>query len=281
MTALTSTTQVRNVDNLKLVGRQIYYEQLTFWLNPIAALFTIVFSILFMVLIGGSAGNSRKSVIGGVRLIQYYTAGFVAYGVMSTCFNQLSISLVIRREMGLLKRLRLSPLPAWALFLATLGNVVIISVLQIVLLLVIDKFAYHVILPHNWASFVVTLLVGVATFTAIGIAMSTLVPNQEAAGPIVSIVFFVLLFLSGLWYPINSHSGLGQLAAVFPFRHMILAVFAPLDYKPGASSWAWNDVLVMGIWGVGATLVALRRWSWAPRRSDQGIRGPGRFGLFR
>lgn len=42
---------------------------------------------------------------------------------------------------------------------------------------------------------------GAFCFTAVGMAMSTLVPNQEAAGPVTSVVFFVLLFLSGLWYP--------------------------------------------------------------------------------
>lgn len=215
MSTPSRTRSSLGVNDLKLVGRQIRYEQITFWLNPVSAVFTIGFSIVFMVLLASSSGNSHSSTLSGLKLVQYYAGGFIAYGVMSTCFNQLAIALVVRREMGLLKRLRLSPLPTWALFSAVLGNAIIISTVQVVLLLLIGKVGYHVVMPHDWVSFVVTLIVGIAAFTAIGIAMSTLIPNQEAAGPLVSIVFFVLLFLSGLWYPIAANSGLAHFASVF------------------------------------------------------------------
>ena len=98
-------------------------------------------------------------------------------------------------------------------------------------------------------------------------------PNQEAAGPVTSVVFFVLLFLSGLWYPMSPHSGVARISSWFPIRHMILATFAPFDPRPGASPWAWGDLLVMSIWGVGAAYVAARRWSWAPHRRGSRRRG--------
>ncbi len=262
----------RGITDVRLVARQLYFEQLNFWLNPVAAVFTVGFSVVFLVLLASSAGGSRSSVIGNVRVIQYYVPGFVDYGVMSTCFNAMTISLVVRRETGLLKRLRLSPLPTWAMLTALFTNAVIISVLQVVLLLVIGKAGYHVSLPHDYAPFAVALVVGAASFTAVGVAMSTLIPNQEAAGPMVSIVFFVLLFLSGLWYPLDPNSAMAKVAGWFPIRHMITAVFAPFDKRPGAPAWAWHDIAVMALWGAAGVAVALRRWSWSPRRSEGGGR---------
>ncbi len=135
------------------------------------------------------------------------------------------------------------------------------------LLFVIGRFAYNVHLPHNYAALVLALVVGVLCFTALGVAISTVIPNQEAAGPIISIVYFVLLFLSGLWFPLKPGSSLAQISAYFPVRHLILAVFAPFELVPGASPWAWHDLLVMAIWGVGASVVALRRFRWEPRRA--------------
>ena len=266
--------------SVRLVARQVYYEQLNFWLNPVAALFTVGFSVVFLVLLGSSAGNSTSTTLGGVRVIQYYVPGFIAYGVMATCFNSLAGSLVARREMGLLKRLRLSPLPTWVMMVAICVNAVIVSFIQVVVLLLIGRFGYHVHFPHNLAALAVALLVGAVSFTAIGIAVSTLVPNQEAAGPVVSIVFFVLLFLSGLWYPIDPHSALARVSAFFPIRHMIVAVFAPFDPRPGVSGWSWGDLGALAIWGVIAALVGVRRWSWAPRRTA-GTRSRGRSRLFR
>jgi ABC-2 type transport system permease protein len=269
---MTTSTErrFRGASDLSVVGRQVYYEQLNFWLNPVAALFTIGFSLVFLILLASSTGNSHSSTLGGLRVVQYYVPGFIAYGLMATCFSMLTTSLVVRREMGLLKRLRLSPLPTSALLAAVLANAVIISFIQVVLLLLIGRYGYHVAFPHNVGALIVALVVGAASFTALGVAMSTLIPNQDAAGPVVSIIFFVLLFLSGLWYPIDPHSGLAKFAAWFPIRHLIEAIYAPFDTRRGVTGWAWHDILIMAIWGVVATLVAVRCWSWAPHRSGGG-----------
>jgi ABC-2 type transport system permease protein len=252
--------------NMTLVARQVGFEQLSFWRNPIGAGFTVVFSVLFLVLLGASGGTSRVADLGGIKLIQYYVAGFAAYGVMSACFNMLAINMVIRREMGLLKRLRLSPLPRWIMFTAIFTNAFVIALVQAVILLVVGRFGYHAVLPTQWGALTIALLVGVFCFTALGVAASTVIPNQDSAGPITSIVFFVLLFLSGLWYPLKAGSGLAQISGWFPVRHLITATFAPFNLARGASPWAWHDVLVMLVWGGAATVVAVRRFRWEPRR---------------
>jgi ABC-2 type transport system permease protein len=253
--------------NLRVIGRQVYYEQLSFWLNPMAAIFTVGFSVVFLVLLGASAGSSRIGYLGNIKLIQYYVPGFVAYGVMSACFNTLTMLLVNRREMGLLKRLRLSPLPTWALLGAIFVSTLIVAFIQVILLLAVGKIAFGVHLPDNMAAFVLAVVVGAACFIALGVAMSTVIPNQDAAGPVTSIVFFVLLFLSGLWFPLRSGSGLAKFSSFFPIRHFITAVFAPFDLGKGASPWAWHDLLVLVIWGVAGLAIAVRRFSWAPYRN--------------
>ena len=249
-----------------MVGRQVGYEQLAFWRNPLGAVFTVGFSTVFLVLLAASAGTTRIAFLGNIREIQYYAPGFVSYGVMSACFNNLAISIVVRRETGLLKRLRLSPLPTWAMMAAIFVNALIVAAVQVVLLLAIGRLAYHLQLPHNYPALILALVVGDVCFTALGVAASTVIPNQEAAGPAVSIVFFVLLFLSGLWYPIKAGSGLARVSAVFPVRHMLAAVFAPFDLRPGVSAWSWGDLGVLAAWGLAAAYLGSRRFRWEPRR---------------
>jgi ABC-2 type transport system permease protein len=254
------------LSDVKLVGRQVRYEQLSFWLNPIGAAFTVGFSVVFLILLGASAGNSHIAFYGNIRLVQYYVPGFAAYGVMAACFNILAITLVNRREMGLLKRLRLSPLPTWALLTAIVVSSMVIAAVEVVILLAVGRFGFNVHFPDNVGAFVVAIVVGMLCFSALGVAMSTLVPNQDAAGPIVSIIFFVLLFLSGLWFPLKPGSGLAQFSAYFPVHHFITAVFAPFNTQKGASPWAWHDLLIVAIWGAVGAIVAVRRWTWSPRR---------------
>lgn len=249
-----------------LVLSQARYEQLAFWRNPVGAIFTLGFSMLFLALLAAGSGTSTSSAIPGVRLIQYYVPGFAAYGVMSASFNNLAISLVNRRETGLLKRMRLSPLPTPVFFGGLFVSTLVVCAIQVVLLLVLGRFAFHVVLPSDLGALVVALGLGVICFSAIGIAASSLVPNQDSAGPVVSIVYFVLLFLSGLWFPLSPGSGLAKVSAYFPIRHFIVAVFAPFDPRRGASPWAWHDLEVLAIWGVASVLVALRRFSFEPHR---------------
>ena len=253
--------------SVQLVVHQVRYEQLAFWLNRVGAIFTVVFSVLFLVMLGASAGQSRVSYLDNMKLITYYVPGFVAYGIMSACFTTLAINLVVRRETGQLKRLRLSPLPSRVLVVAIFVSTTIVALVQVVLLLLIGRFGYAVHFPVSWLSFALAVLVGVVSFSAMGVAISTVIPNQESAGPVTSIVFFVLLFLAGLWFPLSPLSALQKFSNYFPVLHFIKAVDAPFEFQPGVSPWAWHDLLIIALWGAAAVIVAVRKFKWAPRRS--------------
>jgi ABC-2 type transport system permease protein len=251
----------------RLVLHQIYYEQLSFWLSPVSAVFTLGFALIFLIALGVTSGDNHVKFLGNVREIQYYVPAFAAYGVMSTCFNTLAIALVIRREMGLLKRQRLSPIPTWAMIAGLSGSALLISALQVALLLGVGWALFGVNPPGNVPALLLVLAVGSVAFTCLGLATSTLVPNQESAGPMISLIFFVLLFMSGLWYPMKAGSVLAEISSYFPIRHLITAMFAPFDPRHGVNAWAWKDLMIVAGWGVAGAIVAARRWRWAPRRS--------------
>ena len=261
-----ATTRRNWLYDVRLVVHQVKYEQLFFWLNKIGAIFTVGFSVVFLVMLGASAGNSRVKSLGYIRLVQYYVPGFIAYGVMAAGFTTLAITLVVRRETGLLKRLRLSPLPAWVLITSIFISTTIVALVQTLLLLLIGRFGYHVNFPASWLAMLITIFVGIVSFSAMGVAISAVVPNQEAAGPVTSIVFFVLLFLAGLWFPLPAGSGLANFSNYLPVRHLMIAMDKSFNIPKGVSPWAWHDLLVVGLWGVGATLISLRRFRWSPRR---------------
>jgi ABC-2 type transport system permease protein len=254
----------RGLSDLPLVARQVWFEQLSFWLNPIGAILTIGFSVVFVVIFLSTSGHSTIGYLAHINLGQYYLPAFVTYGIMAACFNILAITMVNRREMGLLKRLRLSPLPTWMLLAAIFVNSMIVAAIQIVAVLLVGWFGYGITGPHDILEFILVLIVGMLSFTAMGVGISTLVPNADAAGPIVSLVFFILVALSGLYFPVKPGSGLATFTNFFPIRHMITATVDTFNAIPGTS--IWNDLLVIVIWGVVGAFVALRRWEWSPKR---------------
>jgi ABC-2 type transport system permease protein len=254
-----------------LVLRETRYQQLLFWRNRFGALFTVVFSSVFLVLLSAT-NTGRIASLHHIKYAQYYTPGFMAYGVMSACFNNLAISTVVRREMGLLKRLRLSPLPGWALIAALVLNATLVSLTGAILLVIIGIVGFGVTLAASAIlPLLVAVVVGALAFSALGLAVSTLVPNEEAAGPGISIVFFLLLFLSGLWFPLTPGSTLANVSDYLPVRRLILATTQPF-VGHGTGSWAWGDLGVAAIWGAVAAYVALRRFRWSRWKDDH----PGR-----
>ena len=100
-------------------------------------------------------------------------------------------------------------------------------------------------------------------------AVSCFVPNADAAPAIVNFVLFPVLFLSGVFFPLEDNTTLARIASVFPVRHFIDAVFTAFDprlpYGP-AHGFAWKDLLVVAAWGSAASIVAVRRFRWEPPR---------------
>ena len=81
--AVVSTTDVpvkgsfRGVGDLPLVARQVRFEQLSFWLNPIGAILTIGFSVVFIVIFESTSGHSTVGFLAHINLGQYYLPAFV------------------------------------------------------------------------------------------------------------------------------------------------------------------------------------------------------------
>jgi hypothetical protein len=80
----------------------------------------------------------------------------------------------------------------------------------------------------------------------------------------VSLVFFILVALSGLYFPVKAGTGLATFTDYFPIRHLIVASVDTFNGLPGYSP--WRDLLVVAIWGAGGVFVSLRRWDWSPKR---------------
>ncbi len=246
-----------------LLARQVGWEQRSYWRNPAAAGFSFVFPILIMVIFASTSGNNKIRQLGNISYTQYYIPSIVAFGIMGVTFTNLAISVSFKREAGTLKRMRSAPLPPWIYLGGLIGNSVVVGVLLTALVIAFGIGVYGVSFPGNSAALILTLMVGAACFCALGLAVTTIIPNADAAPAIVNLVFFPLLFISGTFFPIDSASGLAKVASVFPVRHFITGTFAAFD-PHARSSLRGTDLLVMAAWGAAGLIVANRRFKWEP-----------------
>ncbi len=249
-----------------LTGLQLRYEQKAFWRNPAAAFFSFAFPIVLFVFFSSLFHSSKESVLAGVKGINYYTPAIMAYGMMAACYTTLAITISFRREQGLLKRVRGTPLPAGAYLGGLIANSVIVGLLLAAIIVSLG-LAYGATAPHAWLGLIVTTIVGGAVFCVLGLATTAVIPNADAAPAIVNFITFSLIIISGGFFPISSGSVLTTIARIFPLRWFIEASFNAFDPRTTAGSFPWKDVGIMTAWGVLGIGVTLRLFRWEPRRS--------------
>lgn len=250
---------------LKSVFRQIRWERKMFWRNPASAGFTFAFPLMFLVIFAAIYGNDRiRLAHGSAKFAQYYVPSIVAFGVISACYSNLAFTISIRRDRGVLKRVRGTPLSPAVFLSGIVGNAVIVATILTGLTILLGVTAYGVTLPHRYLGLVLTVALGAFCFTACGAAVATFIPNEDAAPAIVNFVMFPLLFISGIFGSIANTSVPGRIAAVFPIRPLgqqMVAVFDPTVHGSGISA---AHVAVLSAWGIAALLVAARRFRWDP-----------------
>ncbi|WP_239310962.1 MULTISPECIES: ABC transporter permease [unclassified Frankia] len=254
---------------VRLIVHQARFEQLTFWRNPASAFFTFAFPLMFLVIFASLNTGTTIDFFGGLNYNQYFIPGIIAYGVIAACFMNVALKLAIRRDSGLLKRERGTPLRARDFLAGLLLNQLLVAILLVVLTALFGVLFYGVTFPGHYVALLVALVVGAATFCACGVAVAAMVPNADAAPAVINLVMFPILFLSGVFFPVRPGSTISHIASVFPVRPLVQTIFAAFDprlpHGPG-NGFAWGDIGIMAIWFVVASMFAVRHFRWEPRR---------------
>jgi len=255
------------VNDLALTLRQVGYTNKAFWRNPASAFFTFAFPLMFLVIFTSLLGNGTVP-LGGIEVRQstYYVAGMAAFSVITACYTNIAISVTFNRDAGILKRVRGTPLPGWAYILARVIHAIIVSVILVVICAAFGKVFYSAGIPSGGTllKLLVMLIVGAASFAALGLALTPAIPNADASPAVVNATILPLLFLSGIFIPMgdNAPAWMKWVARIFPVKHFadgMGAGFLGLPFK-------WCDVLVVAAWGVAGLALAARFFSWEPRR---------------
>lgn len=245
---------------------QMRFVNKAFWRNPASAFFTFAFPLMFLVIFTALLGRGTVPV--GGRLVHqstYYVAEMAAFAVITACFNNIAIGLTFQRDSGVLKRTDGTPLPAAVYLTARVAHAVLVAVLLVAITIAFGRLAYSAEVPTGatLGRFAVMLLVGAASFCALGFAITAVVPNDDASAPIVNGVIMPLLFLSGVFIPLgdNAPTWIVWISRIFPVRHFAAGLQAGFLGTP----FSWTDVLVVAAWGVAGLLLAVRYFSWEPR----------------
>jgi ABC-2 type transport system permease protein len=246
---------------MRLFLHQLGTEQRLYWRSRESAVFTFIFPLLLFVLLG-SVYTGR---IYGVPASQALLAALLAYGCAMVAFAGLAITLVIRREQSLLKRLRATPLPAPTFVASLLASTLVVFGIETVALFLLGRAVFGTPFPSRVGSVVLLVVLGGVCFAALGVGLSGLVRSAEGSSAVVNLIVLPAAFLSGAFGPTEHYPRfLRAIGAVLPLKYLVdlwNAVYLhkhALWAKPGA-------IAVLLAWGAVGLVTAVFRFRWEPR----------------
>ncbi|NQV05841.1 ABC transporter permease [bacterium] len=259
-----------------LTWEQVRYQNSMFWRTPVAAFFTLFFPLFFLVLFAVMFGNDRIDIAGrgSFTVAQFYAPSLAVFGAVSATYTNLAIGTAIARDEGILKRFRGTPLRAWSYLGGRIGSGVWIASIAVVAMLVVGAVAYDLhVRVETIPAAIVTFIIGVSCFAALGLAVAGLAPTGDSAPAVANATILPLAFISDVFLPLDDPPRwLEVIGNVFPLKHFVRAfqdVFSPVTTDLG---WRWGHLAVMIVWGLIGLGLALKFFAWEPRASSGGRR---------
>ena len=197
-------------------------------------------------------------------------ASRAVFGLTLTAWNIYGVRTVAAREAGILKRWRATPLPRSCYFAARILATVVVSVLAGAATVAAGVVLYGTHLTVTGAlGALIVFVIGAAAWTAPATALTGAVSTVDAAGPILLLVYFPVLVISGVLGSISEAHWLHTLATYLPAEPLSHAATSALQHAPGAPLLPARDLLVLAAWAVGGLAVATVTFRWEPHRPTQ------------
>jgi ABC-2 type transport system permease protein len=256
--AIESVPAPREARWARIAWRQYRLERRMFWRNPSAAFFNFLLPLLFLALFGAIFAGEQAD-------LDVIVPGIAGMSVMSTTFTALAMNLTSLRELGILKRIRGTPMPSSAYLAALAGHAVTNTALQVAIVTFAGKLLFGTGWPRDWVALAVFVILGAAAFAALGVALSHAIPNVESAPAYVNAVFLPLIVISGVVYDAEEAPAfLRDIASGLPLKHLIDGLSGAMVKGVGLGGHT-TALLVLAVWGGIGAVLAVRGFSWERR----------------
>ena len=194
--------------------------------------------------------------------IQFFTPGLMGWAIASGATFGAATNLVVWRKNGLLRRLRLAPVPTRSVVLARIAVSIAIAVVQAAIFIGAGRAFFGLQLTGAWPMIIPLLVAGTLSFMAIGVLAGAVSKTEEAAVGIANFVVLPMAFLSGSFFPLDGAPGwVTAVSEVLPLKHLNEGMLDTMVRGEGPSSALMPIVILLGF-AVVVSGVASRVFRW-------------------
>jgi ABC-2 type transport system permease protein len=217
----------------------------------------------------GASGHSPAVVVRAARVntknvtaLDWFLPSMMAYIILIAGIQTVAIALVDLRERRVLRRYLATPLsPLQVLSGQILGRALVV-ILQVIVLILVGTLIFHARVNGSWVLAWLCILIGTACFVSIGFLVTGFARTSETARGIGAAITFPMMFLSGIFIPLNElPSGLQNAVHVLPLTYLSDALHHVMNDGDGFRT-IWVDLLVLLAWTAASVVIAARRFRW-------------------
>lgn len=197
-----------------------------------------------------------------LETIQYVTPGLLGWAIAMSATFGAAVNLVAWRQSGLLRRLRLAPIPTSSVVLARVGVSVAVALGQTAIFLGLAVGAFGLVLTGSWPLVIPLVLAGTLAFLSIGMLAGSISKTEEGAVGLANFIVLPMAFLSGSFFSLEgAPDWLQAISRLLPLRHLNDAMLDVMVRGQGVEAIIAPMAILLGFTAVCA-LVSARLFRW-------------------
>jgi len=176
--------------------------------------------------------ETRGAIPGTFNYFDFVAPGLMAMTVMMSVMTGLPAAISHEREIGTLDGMMVAPIRRLGIILGKTFAQTVRGLLQGILILILAIALFGVVIHGNILLIFALLFLGVFSFVGLGVVITSFAKDQETAMMVMMTLMFPMMFLSGVFFPIQQ----------MPWYMQGISKFLPLTYV----STALRKVMVLG-----------------------------------
>jgi ABC-2 type transport system permease protein len=197
-----------------------------------------------------------------LRGIDFLIPGILAMSILNLALFATAQPIISLRSQGVLRRLGATPLPRPTFLAAYIGLRVVIALIQTGIIVAVGAVLFNLTMAGNWLALSGVLLLGTLAFIALAFLIAAVARTEESGTALTSVVQIPMLFLSGIFFPIEAMPGfMRPVADALPLTYLADALRQVMVSATPYHTMIVNTVVLLA-WLVGASALAIRFFRW-------------------
>lgn len=197
----------------------------------------------------------RGIVPGNPNYFEFVAPGITAMVVMMSLMTGLPHAISYERDVGTLDGMLVAPTSRLSIILGKVMAQTTRGMIQAAIIFAIAILLFGVVVHGNWSLVIALVLLTVFSFVGLGILITSFADREETATMVMMTLMFPMMFLSGVFFPIQQMPWYMQdIAQILPLTYATTALRKVIVLGAGISA-VWSDVLILLL--VGIVLLAI------------------------